>query len=157
MSNTGSPSPEAMRRDALRPISYLLRVLGAKPKLLILNFGDAHPCQRPPRFAKGLLYNDRPVRTPKPGRMHFGGLATIRPSGSFPAVWRLIAMGESNHRSAAMWCILPQLSKWRTTHCALMRPASTARLGGIQCDSECLHASQITTDFECDPGEIGSG
>jgi RNA-directed DNA polymerase len=33
-----------MRRDALRSISYLLRVLGAKPKLLILNFGDPQLC-----------------------------------------------------------------------------------------------------------------
>jgi hypothetical protein len=45
LKTTRSPWPEAMRRDALRPISYLLGVLGAKPKLLSLNFGDAQPCQ----------------------------------------------------------------------------------------------------------------
>lgn len=53
--------------------------------------------------------------------------------------------------------MLPQLSKWGAADQALARPADTARLGGIQRDSECLHASQITTDFEHDPGETGSG
>src|SRR4029077_10096999 len=39
----------------------------------------------------------------------------------------------------------------------LTRPANTARLGRIQCDSECFRGSQITTDFESDPGETRSG